>query len=111
MADNSYRVVSRGKGVFDVEMSRLGGHQKMVPGFRSEHEAIAWIVQAKRMIREAGPWTPLVPRKPTSAAISEIPPAPSGEQIGLQQIQKARNPEAASRADARAHRERSGSNA
>ena len=104
MADNSYRVVSRGKGMFDVEMSKLGGHQKTVPGFRSEHEAIAWIVQAKRMIREAGPWTPLVPRKPTQAAISKIPSAPSGGPIGLRQIQKARP-------DARAHRERSGSTA
>lgn len=111
MADNSYRVVSRGKGMFNVEMSKLGGHRKTVPGFRSEHEAIAWIVQAKRMIREAGPWTPLVPRKPTTAVISEISPAPAGEQIGPQQIQKARNREAASRADARAHRERSGSTA
>ena len=108
MAENSYHVVSRDKGVFDVEMSKPSGRRTIVPGFRSEHEANAWIIQAKRMIREAGPWTPLVPRKPAAVTISEISLAPSDQQAE-RQIQKARNAAATRRADARAVGERSGS--
>jgi hypothetical protein len=81
MVDNSYRVIRRGKDDFDVEMAKPGGRLKTVPGFRSEHEANAWIVQAKRMIRDAGPWTPLVPRKPTARVLAESPLAASGAQI------------------------------
>ena len=71
MTDISYRVVPRGKSGFDVEMDMSDGRKRTVPGFRSEHEADAWIVQAKRMIRDAGPWTPLAPRKPVPAATGE----------------------------------------
>jgi hypothetical protein len=73
MTDISYRVVPRGKSGFDVEMDMSDGRKRTVPGFRSEHEADAWIVQAKRMIRDAGPWTPLAPRKPVPAATGEVP--------------------------------------
>jgi hypothetical protein len=64
MVDTSYRVIPAADGSFDVEMSKPNGHTKTAPGFGSEHEAEAWIVQAKRMKRDAAPWTPLVPRKP-----------------------------------------------
>lgn len=73
MTDIAYRVVPRGKTSFDVEMEKPDGRKQTVPGFRSEHEADAWIVQAKRMIRDAGPWTPLAPRKPIPAAAGEVP--------------------------------------
>jgi hypothetical protein len=76
MTDISYRVVPRGKGGFDVEMERPDGRTRTVPGFLSEHEADAWIVQAKRLIRDSSPWTPLAPRKPTPAA-TEPPPTPA----------------------------------
>jgi hypothetical protein len=79
MTDISYRVVPRGKGSFDVEMDKPDGRKQTVPGFRSEHEAEAWIVQAKRMIRDAGPWTPLAPRKSVPAASSETPKATPAE--------------------------------
>lgn len=79
MTDICYRVVPRGKNGFDVEMEKPDGRKQTVPGFRSEHEADAWIVQAKRMIRDAGPWTPLAPRKPGHAtaepAKDAAPPA------------------------------------
>jgi hypothetical protein len=84
MTEISYRVVPKAKGGFDVEMERPDGRKRTVPGFFSEHEADAWIVQAKRMIRDAGPWTPLAPRKPTSPAAGlvskplESVPAPAG---------------------------------
>jgi hypothetical protein len=71
MVDRWFRVVPRGDSVFDVEMHIPDGRSRTVPGFCSEHEADAWIVQAKRMIREAGPWTRLTPRRPASAAASE----------------------------------------
>jgi hypothetical protein len=81
MTDISYRVVPRGKSGFDVEMEKPDGRKQTVPGFRSEHEADAWIVQAKRMIRDAGPWTPLAPRKPvpptTGDALKSPPPQES----------------------------------
>jgi hypothetical protein len=70
MTDTSYRVVPRGGSSFDVEMGKPDGRQKTVPGFRSEHEANAWIIQAMRMIRDAGPWTPLVPRKPVAKVVT-----------------------------------------
>jgi hypothetical protein len=81
MTDISYRVVPRGKNGFDVEMDMSDGRKRTVPGFNSEHEADAWIVQAKRMIRDAGPWTPLAPRKPTPATgeASKVPPPVQAE--------------------------------
>jgi hypothetical protein len=73
MTDASYRVVPRGKSGFDVEIDKPDGRKQTVPGFQSEHEADAWIIQAKRMIREASPWTPLAPRRPPSAVAGEAP--------------------------------------
>ena len=76
MTDISYRVVPHGKNGFDVEMEKPDGRKQVVPGFHSEHEAEAWIIQAKRMIRDAGPWTPLAPRKPTPTVSEPAKPAP-----------------------------------
>ncbi len=64
MVDTLYRVVPAATGDFDVQMVKPNGQIKTATGFGSEHEANAWIVQAKRMKRDAAPWTPLVPRKP-----------------------------------------------
>lgn len=99
MVDNSYCIIPRGKTGFDVEMALPDGRRKTVPGFASEHEASAWIIQAKRMIRDAGPWTPLAPRKPntTPAAGQPSPTPPQGQQ---QQVQDTRNRTAARRAEA-----------
>jgi hypothetical protein len=68
MVDTTYRVVPGAAGEFDVQMARPNGQVKTATGFGSEHEATAWIVQAKRMKRDAAPWTPLVPRKPGSTS-------------------------------------------
>ena len=73
MAETSYRIVRRTARSFDVEMEKPDGHHTTVTGFGSEHEADAWIVQAKRMIRAAGPWTPLVPRGRKELAHSQEP--------------------------------------
>ncbi len=68
MVETSYNVVPGSQGGFDVQMAKPGGRQTIAPGFGSEHEANAWIVQAKRMKREAAPWAPLAPRKPVGDA-------------------------------------------
>jgi len=113
MTDISYRVVPRGKSGFDVEMDKPDGRKQTVPGFRSEHEAEAWIVQAKRMIRDASPWTPLAPRKPTQAATAETPksppPAPtvSPSHPGQTAVQDSGNRAATPRVRVRPPRERS----
>jgi hypothetical protein len=101
MADNSYRVVPKGKNGFDVEMEKPGGRKTTVPGFRSEHEANAWIVQTKRMIRDAGPWTPLAPRKPTAKPVDEAPKeaVPASAPIEQKQVQNNRNRAASRRAN------------
>src|SRR6185437_1617776 len=100
MADNSYCIVPHGKTGFDVEMALPDGRRKTVPGFASEHEANAWIIQAKRMIRDAGPWTPLAPRKPSATATTgqASPAQPQGQQ---QPVQDTRNRASARRAEAR----------
>jgi len=77
MVDTSYRVVPRGRSGFDVEMEKPNRPKKTVPGFRSEHEANAWIVQAKRMIRDAAPWTPLAPRRPVAKTLSNATVTPA----------------------------------
>jgi len=113
MTDISYRVVPRGKNGFDVEMDKADGRKRTVPGFRSEHEADAWIVQAKRMIRDASPWTPLAPRKPVPAATGEAPKSPPPAQTeppasaGQTADQDSSNRAAASRPRVRPVRERS----
>jgi hypothetical protein len=107
MADTSYRVVPRGSSEFDVEMDRSDGRKKTIPGFRSEHEANAWIVQAKRLIRDAGPWTPLAPRKPVPKPVSAAAAVtPSPQQTEQKQVQDTRNRAATRRAHGRAVRER-----
>jgi hypothetical protein len=76
MNETSYRVIARSKGCFDVEMEKPNGRKRTVPGFNSEHEAEAWIIQAKRLIRDANPWTPSPARKPIPSA-GTVQPAPA----------------------------------
>jgi hypothetical protein len=105
MAETSYRVVPGKDSSYDVEMEKSGGRRTVIPGFRSEHEANAWIVQAKRLIRDAGPWTPLAPRKPLVKPVNDVPAA-SPQQVEQKQVQDTRNRAATRRAHSRAARER-----
>jgi len=77
MVDTTYLVVPGAAGNFDVRMAKPNGHSKTATGFGSEHEAIAWIVQAKRMKRDAAPWTPLVPRKAGATTAPQRPDHPA----------------------------------
>jgi hypothetical protein len=98
MADSSFRVIPRGNGGCDVEMDKRNGRTQTVPGFRSEHEAHAWIVQARRMIRNAGPWTSRAPQKPVSKPISEVSNAPSSPLAEQKRLRETRNRAAIRRA-------------
>jgi hypothetical protein len=106
MVEISYRVVARAKHRFDVEMARPNGRPKMIEGFGSEHEANAWIVQTQRMIRAAGPWTPLAPRKPSVAIDVPLSPAPSLPQPQQKRVQDASDGVVTRRAHVRTARER-----
>jgi hypothetical protein len=105
MAETSYRVVPGKNSSYDVEMEKSAGRRTVIPGFRSEHEANAWIVQAKRLIRDAGPWTPLAPRKPVAKPADDVAAA-SPQHVEQKQAQDARNRAATRRAHGRAARER-----
>jgi hypothetical protein len=105
MAESSYRVVPRGKNGFDVEMDKPNGRKTTVPGFRSEHEANAWIIQAQRLIRDAGPWTPLAPRKPVAKPAAQVS-EPSTPPIERQQAQNTNSAPPPRRSHGRAVRER-----
>jgi len=105
MVETSYRVIPRAKHRFDVEMAKPSGSRKTIEGFNSEHEANAWVVQTQRMLRAAGPWTPLTPRKPSG---TQAPPIASLPQSELERLQSERNRAAARRATARAAREGAG---
>ncbi len=64
MEKTTYRVVSRRGGAsFDVEIAGPTGKPRTVPGFGSEHEANAWIIQAQRLVHAASPWEPVPSRK------------------------------------------------
>jgi hypothetical protein len=105
MVETSYRVVARAKHRFDVEMANPNGRRKMIEGFGSEHEANAWIIQTQRMLRAAGPWTPLAPRKPHAASSISVPPAPSLPQSEQHRVQDAPNRPQTRRIHGRAARE------
>jgi hypothetical protein len=50
MATVTFRVVPKKNCTYQVELVRPDGSRRTIPGFRSEHEAQAWGIQAERMI-------------------------------------------------------------
>jgi hypothetical protein len=48
MAIATFQVSPQGDGSFNVAMTTPGGELRTIPGFGSEHEATAWIVQTQR---------------------------------------------------------------
>jgi hypothetical protein len=51
MATVTFRVIPKQNRTYHVELVRPDGSHRTITGFRSEHEAQAWGVQAERMIR------------------------------------------------------------
>jgi hypothetical protein len=50
MATATFQVSPQGDGSFNGEMTTAGGQSRTIPGFSSEHEAAAWIVQTQRLL-------------------------------------------------------------
>jgi len=55
MATVTFRIIPKENRTYQVELVRPDGSRRTIPGFRSEHEAQAWGVQAERMINAEGP--------------------------------------------------------
>jgi hypothetical protein len=55
MATVTFRVVPKKNRTYHVELVRPDG-SRTIPGFRSEHEAQAWGIQAERMISAERSW-------------------------------------------------------
>ena len=63
MISMAYRVIPQKRYLFSVEMNNLKGKCSLIPGFRDESEADAWIVQTKRMLHHLDPRDRVVARK------------------------------------------------
>jgi hypothetical protein len=55
MAIATFQISPQNDGSFNVEMTTAGGLPRTIPGFGSEHEAKAWIVQTQRLLQQADP--------------------------------------------------------
>jgi len=55
MAIATFQVSPQGDRSFNVAMTTAGGHLRTIPGFGSEHEASAWIIQTERLLLQADP--------------------------------------------------------
>jgi hypothetical protein len=56
MAAVTFRVIPKKNRTYQVELVRPDGSRRTITGFRSEHEAQAWGVQAERMIKADRSW-------------------------------------------------------
>jgi len=56
MATVTFSVVPKKNRTYQVELVRPDGSRRTITGFRSEHEAQAWGIQAERMISAERPW-------------------------------------------------------
>ena len=54
MALVTFQVIPKKNRTYAVELVRPDGSHRTIPGFRSEHEAQAWGVQAERMMSAEG---------------------------------------------------------
>jgi hypothetical protein len=50
MAIATFQVSPQGDGSFNVAMTTPGRQLRTIPGFGSEHEPAAWIVQTRRLL-------------------------------------------------------------
>jgi hypothetical protein len=55
MATATFQVSPQNDSSFNVAMTTAGGQLRTIPGFSSEHEAAAWIVQTQRLLQQADP--------------------------------------------------------
>jgi hypothetical protein len=55
MSGTTYRVIPQNKHLFSVEMTPPNGRRRLIPDFRDEAEADAWIIQTSRMLHALDP--------------------------------------------------------
>jgi hypothetical protein len=61
MGKTTYRLIRQKDGRISVEMTKPNGRRRIIPDFRDEAEADAWIIQMQRLIESAHPY---MPRRP-----------------------------------------------
>ena len=62
MGETTYRLISQKNGRVSVEMTKSGRRPRIIPDFRDEAAANAWIAQTQRLINETFPYLFGVPR-------------------------------------------------
>jgi hypothetical protein len=69
MATVTFRVIPQKNCTYYVELVRPDGSRRTITGFRSEHEAQAWGVQAERMIKADRSWLTRPAASPRTQAV------------------------------------------
>lgn len=65
MKETAFKVIHQQDGRVGVEMVTPSGRRRMIPDFRDEAEAGAWIIQMQRLIATKHPYLPGVKRSVT----------------------------------------------
>ncbi len=58
MGETTFRLIAQDDRLISVEMVKPGGQCRLIPDFRDEADAKAWIVQIERIIQTAHPRLP-----------------------------------------------------
>jgi hypothetical protein len=58
MGETTYGLLRQKDGRIGVEMTKPNGRRRIIPDFRDEAEANAWIIQTQRLIEAAHPHIP-----------------------------------------------------
>jgi hypothetical protein len=58
MRKTTYGLIRQKDGQISVEMTKPGGRRRIIPDFRDEAEANAWIIQMQRLTDGANPHLP-----------------------------------------------------
>ena len=63
MREMTFRVIPQADQRVSVELMKSGGRRQLVPDFRDEADAKAWIVQMQRIMRTIHPQPPGMKRR------------------------------------------------
>jgi hypothetical protein len=66
MAKATFRLIQQKDGGVSVELTKANGTRRLVPDFRDEAEAKAWIVQTDRLLATTDPNLPGAKRQERS---------------------------------------------
>jgi len=62
MRETTFLIIRQKGAPVSVEMTKPNGRKQIIPDFRDEAEARAWIIQTQRLIAAANPLLPGVKR-------------------------------------------------